>query len=97
MLPLSASSYSTRHLPLVASDERMTVAPEELQDQKDLWVELSKIWKKIFRGAKLWMTMETSFERTAESAHRISTQALQVSAASFKTCRDSFQEVGKTS
>jgi len=32
---------------LNASDERMAVAQEELQDLKGVWAELSKIWQQI--------------------------------------------------
>jgi hypothetical protein len=32
---------------LSASEERMTVAQEELQDLKGVWAELSKIWQQI--------------------------------------------------
>ena len=32
---------------MVASDERVQVGHEELQDLKGVWVELAKIWEKL--------------------------------------------------
>lgn len=44
---------------LSASEERMQVAHEELQDLKGVWAELSKIWEQIDElKEKPWLSVQ---------------------------------------
>ena len=50
------------------SDERVTVAQEELQDLKSVWVELSKVWEQI-DGQKdqPWLSIQP--RKVSEAVH----------------------------